>query len=354
MEHSAVTTARAIDLYRKGVSQLPQLSCDSQSKMQRLVATISNGKLRLNGKLADTLKKYSQPRFPENSKQQQQQPPRQDEMYKEENGTDEGKDTTLAEVAEPKLATATGAPVGETDEAERLDQLTDNPIKTACCDCLPSNYAAFAIAIVEVALILAWFILHSFYPVMVTKQTSKLDATAISARAIVTILLLSTVVLLFVGIFMKRPWLFWPHMIVQMAFVCAGMAMTFVTVLVMSIGSEASEYVFAKLFSPESIPWFEVTLGPIWPFCLAVIFNFTAAIAIWFYTVVKHCYHEINSKNKQSQSADTSTCSKCYLKILRKVKGDKAPSNCMEKNRNNSAEGNQLEGLGRQLYLVKL
>ncbi|CDW52206.1 hypothetical protein TTRE_0000046501 [Trichuris trichiura] len=325
--------------------------------MQRLVATISNGKLKLNRKLADTLKKYSQPRFPENSKQEQQQPQpaERHETYKEENGTEEGKDATVAEVDEPKLATSTcRAPAGETDEAEGMDQLTDNPIRTACCDCLPSNYATFAIATVEVALILGWFVLHSFYPVMITKQTAKLEAGAISARAVVTILLLSTVVLLFVGIFMKRPWLLWPHMIVQMAFVCVGMVMTFVTVLVMSIGSEASEYVFAKLFSPESIPWFEVTLGPIWPFCLAVIFNFTAAIAIWFYTVVKHCYHDINSKNDQSLPGDSSTCSKCYFRLLRKVKGDNGSGNCTEKNNTNSAEGSQLEGIGRQLYLVKL
>uniref|UniRef100_A0A5S6QWF0 MARVEL domain-containing protein n=1 Tax=Trichuris muris TaxID=70415 RepID=A0A5S6QWF0_TRIMR len=318
---------------------------ESRSKMQWLVATISNGKLKMNRKLADALKNYSRPRFSENCKH--------DETYKQENGPVPRKNA-LPETPEPTLATVAEAQHGVIEEAETMDQLTDNPITSACCDCLPPNYATFVIALVEVAIILAWFVLHSFYPAMTVKQTAQLDSAAISARAVVTVVLLGTVVLLFVGIFMKRPWLLWPHMIVQLATVCVGMVMTFVTVLVMSIGSEASEYVFAKLFSPESIPWFEVTLGPIWPFCLAVIFNFTAAIAIWFYSVVKNCYHDLNSRNMDSLPIDNSITPNCCFKIFRTLQSYSASNECTNKKNNAPTEEDQSGGIGRHMHLVKL
>jgi len=38
-------------------------------------------------------------------------------------------------------------------------------------------------------------------------------------------------------------------------------------------------------------------LGPIWPFCLAVIFDFAAALCMWFYVLVRGAYDYVNDRN---------------------------------------------------------
>ncbi len=36
--------------------------------------------------------------------------------------------------------------------------------------------------------------------------------------------------------------------------------------------------------------------GPIWPFCLSVVFFFCAALAIWFYVAIRGCYDYLLDK----------------------------------------------------------
>ncbi|KRX48690.1 hypothetical protein T05_1567 [Trichinella murrelli] len=164
-----------------------------------------------------------------------------------------------------------------------------------CDNCWTIRYGTLAIVVLEATALVSWFVLHIVY------STNNKDAFSISWRGVVALLLLTVIAMAVIGVLTNRAWLLWPHIAIQMAGICTGMVLTLSTVLVMSVGSEASDYLFAKLFSPESVPWFEKLLGPIWPFCLAVIFNFVTALGLWFYTVNKRCQMHLRSKEKRTQ-----------------------------------------------------
>ncbi|KRZ33520.1 hypothetical protein T4C_5784 [Trichinella pseudospiralis] len=175
------------------------------------------------------------------------------------------------------------------------DVTTDDDQSAGSCDnCWTVRYGTLAIVVLEASALVSWFVLHILY-------STNTDAFSISWRGVVALLLLTVIAMVVFGVLTNRAWLLWPHIAVQMAGICTGMVLTLSTVLVMSVGSEASDYLFAKLFSPESVPWFEKMLGPIWPFCLAVIFNFVTALGLWFYTVNKRCQMHLRAKQKGTQ-----------------------------------------------------
>ncbi|KRZ91197.1 hypothetical protein T08_12352 [Trichinella sp. T8] len=177
------------------------------------------------------------------------------------------------------------------------DVTTDNSqsADNNCDNCWTVRYGTLAIVVLEATALVSWFVLHIVY------STNNKDAFSISWRGVVALFLLTVIAMAVIGVLTNRAWLLWPHIAIQMAGICTGMVLTLSTVLVMSVGSEASDYLFAKLFSPESVPWFEKLLGPIWPFCLAVIFNFVTALGLWFYTVNKRCQMHLRSKEKRTQ-----------------------------------------------------
>ncbi|KAL1243002.1 Protein cuti-1 [Trichinella spiralis] len=177
------------------------------------------------------------------------------------------------------------------------DVTTDNSqsADNNCDNCWTVRYGTLAIVVLEATALVSWFVLHIVY------SSNNKDAFSISWRGVVALLLLTVIAMVVIGVLTNRAWLLWPHIAIQMAGICTGMVLTLSTVLVMSVGSEASDYLFAKLFSPESVPWFEKLLGPIWPFCLAVIFNFVTALGLWFYTVNKRCQMHLRSKEKRTQ-----------------------------------------------------
>ncbi|KRZ56002.1 hypothetical protein T02_11172 [Trichinella nativa] len=210
-----------------------------------------------------------------------------------------GGDHTIAKVDLPVSAAVIEQEEQENSTTQHTvhDVTTDNSqsADNNCDNCWTVRYGTLAIVVLEATALVSWFVLHIVY------STNNKDAFSISWRGVVALLLLTVIAMAVIGVLTNRAWLLWPHIAIQMAGICTGMVLTLSTVLVMSVGSEASDYLFAKLFSPESVPWFEKLLGPIWPFCLAVIFNFVTALGLWFYTVNKRCQMHLRSKEKRTQ-----------------------------------------------------
>ncbi|KRX76989.1 hypothetical protein T06_3123 [Trichinella sp. T6] len=210
-----------------------------------------------------------------------------------------GGDHTIAKVDLPVSAAVIEQEEQENSTTQHTvhDVTTDNSqsADNNCDNCWTVRYGTLAIVVLEATALVSWFVLHIVY------STNNKDAFSISWRGVVALLLLTVIAMAVIGVLTNRAWLLWPHIAIQMAGICTGMVLTLSTVLVMSVGSEASDYLFAKLFSPESVPWFEKLLGPIWPFCLAVIFNFVTALGLWFYTVNKRCQMHLRSEEKRTQ-----------------------------------------------------
>ncbi|KRZ79434.1 hypothetical protein T10_5243 [Trichinella papuae] len=205
-------------------------------------------------------------------------------------------DYTTAKIDLPASATVIEQEQENPTTQQTVHDVTidDDQSASACDNCWTVRYGTLAIVVLEASALVSWFVLHILY-------STNTDALSISWRGVVALLLLTVIAMVVFGVLTNRAWLLWPHIAVQMAGICTGMVLTLSTVLVMSVGSEASDYLFAKLFSPESVPWFEKLLGPIWPFCLAVIFNFVTALGLWFYTVNKRCQMHLRAKQKGTQ-----------------------------------------------------
>ncbi|OUC45159.1 hypothetical protein D917_08619, partial [Trichinella nativa] len=209
-----------------------------------------------------------------------------------------GGDHTIAKVDLPVSAAVIEQEQENSTTQHTVHDVTTDNSQSAdnnCDNCWTVRYGTLAIVVLEATALVSWFVLHIVY------STNNKDAFSISWRGVVALLLLTVIAMAVIGVLTNRAWLLWPHIAIQMAGICTGMVLTLSTVLVMSVGSEASDYLFAKLFSPESVPWFEKLLGPIWPFCLAVIFNFVTALGLWFYTVNKRCQMHLRSKEKRTQ-----------------------------------------------------
>ncbi len=78
--------------------------------------------------------------------------------------------------------------------------------------------------------------------------------------------------------------------------IALGIILTIIAVVSMAAGTQIAEAVFGGIFGHGNLPLIEKTLGPIWPFCLAVIFDFGAAIGIWYYILVRGAYDYLLDK----------------------------------------------------------
>ncbi|KRZ27343.1 hypothetical protein T4B_182 [Trichinella pseudospiralis] len=292
----SMNTLRMFYAGRATVYSRPNRTNQSQSKKAPIIKTIiSEGKQKWNRRVIDFLK-------PNKKIHITQAVPVADVSG---NG-----ETIAAEFKEvPKMVDCTTAKIDLPLSAAVIEQEQENPTTQqtvhdvttdddqsagSCDNCWTVRYGTLAIVVLEASALVSWFVLHILY-------STNTDAFSISWRGVVALLLLTVIAMVVFGVLTNRAWLLWPHIAVQMAGICTGMVLTLSTVLVMSVGSEASDYLFAKLFSPESVPWFEKMLGPIWPFCLAVIFNFVTALGLWFYTVNKRCQMHLRAKQKGTQ-----------------------------------------------------
>ncbi|KRX95119.1 hypothetical protein T4E_1983 [Trichinella pseudospiralis] len=292
----SMNTLRMFYSGRATVYSRPNRTNQSQSKKAPIIKTIiSEGKQKWNRRVIDFLK-------PNKKIHITQAVPVADVSG---NG-----ETIAAEFKEvPKMVDCTTAKIDLPLSAAVIEQEQENPTTQqtvhdvttdddqsagSCDNCWTVRYGTLAIVVLEASALVSWFVLHILY-------STNTDAFSISWRGVVALLLLTVIAMVVFGVLTNRAWLLWPHIAVQMAGICTGMVLTLSTVLVMSVGSEASDYLFAKLFSPESVPWFEKMLGPIWPFCLAVIFNFVTALGLWFYTVNKRCQMHLRAKQKGTQ-----------------------------------------------------
>jgi len=166
----------------------------------------------------------------------------------------------------------------------------------ACCELIHYRTAAILVGMAELALIAAWGSLIGYY---YTKSGGIDDVgskASIGVQAFVAAIFLAVIILMLVGVMAERPFLLWPHMIVQIGGISLGIAFTVVAVVAMCVGTYWAESIFSHIYGAENLPWVEKSLGPIWPFCLAVVFDFGAALGIWFYIVIKGCYEYLMDK----------------------------------------------------------
>ncbi|VDP11622.1 unnamed protein product [Soboliphyme baturini] len=181
----------------------------------------------------------------------------------------------------------------------------DDYIAGACCDCLHYRSAALVVGVLEIIIIIAYIVFQYLYDSSYGKNNDLRFTFA--WKLIVVVSLLIIILLLFVGVLTEKPFLLWPHMVGQILGITVALIFTLVSVFVMSAGEEMSDMVFGIFFGEDHIPRLEFYLGPIWPFCLAVIFNFSAAIGILFYSIVRGCYDYLQQKSIAAEASSQIT-----------------------------------------------
>ena len=160
---------------------------------------------------------------------------------------------------------------------------------SACCELLHYRNAAVLVGVVQAVGAVLWTVAAA---VLYVRHPSAIDTAFAAVTVALSLLTLFTVLLLLVGVLTERPTLLWPQMLLLVGVIGCGIAMTVVAVVSMA-GTGWPETVFSLAFDLETL---QNTLGPIWPFCLAVIFDFAAAVGIWFYILVRGCYDYLLDK----------------------------------------------------------
>uniref|UniRef100_A0A914X5U2 Uncharacterized protein n=1 Tax=Plectus sambesii TaxID=2011161 RepID=A0A914X5U2_9BILA len=182
--------------------------------------------------------------------------------------------------------------------AEKLTEFDPNCYMyrtAACCEMIHCSSAALLLGGVEFLCLLAW----SVIAVAIYMHDLTNGPTFTIVAEILVVIALITIVLMIYGIVMEKPKMMWPHMIMLIAMVVFGLALTVIAVCCMSAGPTLVEPIFGIILNVTTT---EQVLGPIWPFTLAVIFDFGAAIAIWFYVVVRGCYEFLLDKEYFAQN----------------------------------------------------
>jgi len=185
-------------------------------------------------------------------------------------------------------------------QREQLEEISFDPngsyyMANACCELVHYRWAAVMVGVVELALIALWGALIGYYYHRVGID-GLASIISISMQAPFAAILVAIIILMLTGVLMEKPALLWPHMIVQMIGIFSGIAFTVLAVIAMCAGTSLAENIFSHLFGEANLPVMERMLGPIWPFCLAVVFDFAAALRIWFYIIIKGCYEYLLDK----------------------------------------------------------
>lgn len=160
---------------------------------------------------------------------------------------------------------------------------------SACCELVHYRIAAVLVGGLEVFSLLAWAALA----IALYLHKGTLGVTFTVTVEIAVLATLATIGLMVYGIAAEKPKLLWPHMVVLIGVIGLGITLTVVAVVSMAAGAGWAESIFGLIVDVHTM---EDTLGPIWPFCLAVIFDFGAAITIWFYILVRGCYEYLLDK----------------------------------------------------------
>ena len=158
----------------------------------------------------------------------------------------------------------------------------------ACCELLHYRVALYVVGVAEMVGIAGWAALNYFW--YAEAGLGVVGAVSLGVQAFLAAVALVVIGLAFYGMASERPNFIWPHMIYQMVGIGLGIGLTIVAVVAMAAGTTVADAVFGTIFGKANLPRVEEALGPIWPFCLAVIFDFGAAIGIWFYILVRGAY----------------------------------------------------------------
>lgn len=167
-------------------------------------------------------------------------------------------------------------------------------LANACCDCMHYRTATAVVGILEIIFIFIWAGVGICYYMLdgVTESAKGIIGCQVAAGVV----LLITIALLFVGVVLQNHIFLYPHMCLQLIGITVALILTVLAVIVMAVGNNMTENVFGFLFGHDKVHLIEEHFGPIWPFCLACIFDFKAAIGIWFFVIVKGYYDYLQDK----------------------------------------------------------
>uniref|UniRef100_A0A915IVP5 MARVEL domain-containing protein n=1 Tax=Romanomermis culicivorax TaxID=13658 RepID=A0A915IVP5_ROMCU len=201
-----------------------------------------------------------------------------------------------------------------------FDPMDEIYMANACCECMHYRTASVCVGVVELAFMILWLGLALFYHS--TSEAGGFAAWLIVCQICLACVFFASIVALFLAVVFEKKFLLLPHMGLQILGIGTGLALTFLAVVVMAIGSEVSEQVFGFVFGRSNLPKIERDFGPIWPFCLAVVFDFGAAIGIWLYVLVKGYYDYLQDKEFFERVTEAAKCAHKICPDSKRIRSD--------------------------------
>uniref|UniRef100_A0A0M3HXL1 MARVEL domain-containing protein n=1 Tax=Ascaris lumbricoides TaxID=6252 RepID=A0A0M3HXL1_ASCLU len=176
----------------------------------------------------------------------------------------------------------------------------------AICKLLHYRSAAILCGLVEVAL-LALTVL-AFFSLQLEKGITEVWLT----MAMVGMLAFAAVTtsLMIYGIITEQAKYLWPQMAFMHIEVILLIISAIVSITSMSMGIQTTHRLFGAFVSVHEM---EDHFGPIWPFNMAVLSFFGAAIVVWFYIIVRGAYDYILDKQYFTKSPNIEMVKKVAL-----------------------------------------
>ncbi|VDM41839.1 unnamed protein product [Toxocara canis] len=199
------------------------------------------------------------------------------------------------------------APGTSEDEAYAEGSTKDRPVKfiydendsfyfaPAMCKLLHYRTAAILCGLIEVA-ILALTVLV-FFSLQLEKGITELWLTV----AMVTMLAFAAVTtsLMIYGISTEQAKYLWPQMAFMHVEILLLIILAIVSITSMSMGIQTTHRLFGAFVSVHEM---EDHFGPIWPFNMAVLSFFGAAVVVWFHIIVRGAYDYLLDKEYFTKS----------------------------------------------------
>ncbi|KAI1728243.1 hypothetical protein DdX_00408 [Ditylenchus destructor] len=178
---------------------------------------------------------------------------------------------------------------GPMGEKFHFDPNDDFYLAPPMCQLMHYRHAAVVVGILEVLLLSA----GTFAFMNLYKNASLTSIWSTICIAIVLGIACMTTSVMIYGIAVEKPQLLIPQITflhVEIVLLLLGAAGSIAS---MSLGIEWTYSIFAPFVS---IPKMEQSMGPIWPFNVAIVSFSGAALGIWFHVIVQGCYDYLLDK----------------------------------------------------------
>ncbi|MFH4976534.1 hypothetical protein AB6A40_003243 [Gnathostoma spinigerum] len=159
----------------------------------------------------------------------------------------------------------------------------------AVCRLLHYRAAAMICGIVEVALL----ILAVLAVLALQLEKGVTGVWMTSTTILILIVATATTTLMVYGVLTEQARFLLPQLGFMHAEVVLLIAINVISILSMSMGVDTTHRLFGTFLSVHTI---EDHFGPIWPFNIAILSFFAAAIVIWFYIVIRGAYDYLLDK----------------------------------------------------------